>query len=139
TGARATAETLDRPLELVINMRRDLWAGVFRDVVDYVIDCAVRAGRLSGTRLLDAYTKAERVILAGEQDRGVSIDFPDLAEVDLKTLMDALKVADELGKLDPLVIARMALQALRVDDIDGEMAKLMDDEGRFVDPNVSAD
>lgn len=139
TGARATAETLDRPLELVIGMRRDLWTGVFRQVLDYVIDCAIRAGRLRGTRIIDRYTGREVVTLTGEQDRGIQIDFPDLSEVDLKTLMEAIKVADDLGKIPPLMIARMALQALRVDDVDAAMEELTDEDGNFLDPNLRAD
>lgn len=140
TGARATAETLDRPLELVIMMRSDLWIGAFRAVLDYVIDSAVRAGRLSGTRVIDPYTGRETVTLAGEQQRAIQIDFPDLSEVDLKTLMEAIKAADDLDKLHPLLIARMALQALRVDDVDAEMEKITDPEtGEFVDPHMAAD
>lgn len=139
TGARATAETLDRPLELVINMRRDLWAGAFRQVLDYVIDCAIRAGRLSGTRTLDPYTQQERVVLANEQGRAINIDFPDLAEVDLKTLLEAIKVADDTGKVPPLVIARAVLQALREDNIDEVLDELTDENGQWVDPYLSAD
>lgn len=139
TGARATAETLDRPLELVITMRRDLWAGAFRAVLDYVVDSAVRAGRLQGTRRIDPYTKTEQVVLAGDQRRGINIDFPDLAEVDLETIMEALKIADDIGKVPPLVIARAVLQALRTDNLDEVMEELVDDEGRWVDPYMDAD
>src|SRR5690606_27754034 len=50
TGARATAETLDRPTELEMGQRRELWTGVLRRIVGYVIVEAVRApqGPLQG-------------------------------------------------------------------------------------------
>ena len=140
TGARATAETLDRPLELVIMMRRDLWASAFRAVLTYVVDCAVRAGRLRGTRTVDPYTGRLITALAGGQRPGINIDFPDLSEIDLKTLMEAIEVADNLGKIPPLTIVRIALSALRVDNLDEVLEKVTDPEtGEFIDPNLAAD
>lgn len=45
TGARATAETLDAPTELMARLRQEVHAELFRDVADYVIDQAVIAPR----------------------------------------------------------------------------------------------
>lgn len=137
TGARATAETLDRPLELAIRMRRDLWTDVIRTVVMYAIDRAILAGRLRGIRRIDQITGRERLELRGEQDPRLQVDFPDLSEVDLKTQMEAIKAADDLGKLPPLLIAQMAMTALQVDDLDAWLKEITDDEGNFTPPDTA--
>jgi hypothetical protein len=43
TGARATAATLDQPTELAMNLRRALWSEFMTDVLNHVIDWAIRA------------------------------------------------------------------------------------------------
>lgn len=76
TGARATAETLDKPLELIAGMRRDLHAARLRQVLGFVIDQAVKApqGPLRGVRTVDQVTGREVIRLAGDQDRSIDVD-----------------------------------------------------------------
>ena len=61
TGARATAETLDLPLELEMRDRRELWGDAQRRILDYVITESVRAGKgaLKGTVKTDPVTGRE--------------------------------------------------------------------------------
>lgn len=142
TGARATAETLDKPLALVTGMRRALGGEVILDVLNHVIDSAIKAprGPLTGTLTIDPVTGAETYTLSGGQDRGVFVDWPSLEDVDTKTALEAIKVADDLGKLPPLVIARLALVALHVDNPDEILNQITDpDTGEFVDPNLASD
>lgn len=134
TGARATAETLDRPFELVINMRRDLWISAFERILNYVVDQAVKANRLRGTIVHDKYTDREVIKLADDQPRIFNIDFPDLSSVSLDVLMEAIERADGMGKIPPLVIARMILVALREDNVDDILDGLQDEDGNFLDP-----
>ncbi|MBA2952123.1 hypothetical protein GON03_19090 [Nocardioides sp. MAH-18] len=139
TGARAVAETLDRPTELMAGQRRDVWADYLRTILEYVIDAAVRAprGPLKGTVTRDEWDR-EVVELAGDTPRTIDFDWPDLTAVDLKTLVDAIVAADGTGKLPPLTVLKLLLQALGVDDIDEIVDEMTDDQGNFIDPEMSA-
>lgn len=139
TGARAVAETLDRPTEDMARMRRDVWADFHRQLLDYVIDQAVKAprGPLTGTVSRDEWGR-EVVTLAGDTERTIEIDWPDLTETPLDQLMAAIVAADDTMKLPPPVIARLLLQALGVKDADEILAKLVDEDGNWVDPYAGA-
>ncbi|HET7398982.1 MAG TPA: hypothetical protein VFJ94_10715 [Intrasporangium sp.] len=136
TGARATAETLDEPLRLIIEMRRDLHADLIRKVLGYVIDQAVKApqGPLKGRITRDPVTGREVVALAGEQDRGIDVVWPDLSKDSLETLVKAIVEADGTEILPPLVIAQLLLAALDVDNADEVLAGLVGADGNFVWP-----
>ena len=140
TGARATAETLDKPLELIAGMRRDLHAALIRKVLGYVIDQAVKApqGPLRGTRTVDQVTGREVVRLAGDQDRTIDVEWPDLSSTSVDVLMKAIVEADGTGKIPPLTIARLILSALEVQDPDEILEQLVDDQGNFVYPDDAA-
>lgn len=139
TGARATAETLDGPVRVLVGARRTLHADLIKAVLAHVIREAVRApqGPLKGTVLRDPATGREVVTLRGDQEFTVDVDFPKVDQTDVKTLMDAIVAADGIDKLPPLLIAKLAMLALEVDDIDEWLAKVTDDDGEFVDPTVA--
>lgn len=140
TGARATAETLDQPLQLVIGMRRSLHTSLIVRVLDYVIDQAIKAprGPLKGTRTVDQVTGREVMTLTGDQSRVIDVDWPSLTKDATKDLVDAIVAADDTGKLPPLEVARMLLVALGQDDIDSILEQLVDDNGDFVYPDDAA-
>lgn len=144
TGARATAETLDRPTELEMNLRRALHTETDRRLLDYVIDQAVKAkaGPLKGVAKRDE-TGREVVTLTGDSDgsmRTVDITWPPLADTPIDVLVKAIVDADSTAKLDaaPLVVARLLLEALGVDDIDEVLEQLVDENGEFIDAGVTA-
>jgi len=144
TGARATAETLDRPTELEMNLRRALHTETDRRLLDYVIDQAVKApqGSLKGTAKRDEMGR-EIVTLTGDTDgsmRTLDISWPPLEDTPIDVLVKAIVDADSTGKLDaaPLVIARLLLEALGVGDVDEVLEQLVDDNGEFIDAGVSA-
>lgn len=139
TGARATAETLDEPLRLVIEMRRNLHSGLIRRVLGYVVDQAVKApqGPLKGRVGRDPVTGREVVTLAGEQDRSVVVAWPDLSKDSLESLVKAIVEADGTQKLPPLVIAQLLLTALDVQDADEVLAGLVDTDGNFIYPEAT--
>lgn len=141
TGARATAETLDRPTELIMQMRRDLHGARLRRILDYVIDQAVKApsGSLRGTRTVDQLTGREIITLAGGQDRSIEVQWPDLSQTSIDLLVKAIVEADGTGKLPPLTVASLLLNALGVDDADEVLSKLVDDAGNFIDPTATTD
>lgn len=136
-GARATADTLDPPLRAEMKMRQDLHASILRRVLDYVVDQAVKApqGQLTGTVRIDRVTGREVIELAGGQDRTIEVDFPDVSETPLAELMAAIEKADGMELLPPLVLARLVLLALEVDDVDDVLAQITDPEtGEFTPP-----
>lgn len=140
TGARAVAETLNLPMRLAMQERQALWGETFRDILDYTVLQAVRApaGVLRGTIVRDPFTGAEQVTLAGDTDPTIEIVWPPLDEVPVDTIVAAIVAADSTLKLPPLVTLKLLLQALGVKDVDEIVADVTDDQGRWVDPAVSA-
>ncbi|MBP2704410.1 hypothetical protein JOL79_11355 [Microbispora sp. RL4-1S] len=140
TGARATAETLDTPTERTMELRQDVWADAYQAILRHVILESVRApqGILKGVIEVDPYDGRETVRLRGGADTIVDISFPDVDDVDIATLVDAIVKADSTSHFPPEVTARLLLEALGVRDVDGILKKLTDADGNFVSPGVSA-
>lgn len=141
TGARAVAETLDKPTENMASMRRDVWADFLRRVLGYVIDMSAKAPggalkRKSMTR--DRNTGREVIVLAGETDRTIEVNWPDLTTTPANELMDALTKAADLEVLPPLELLKLAIQILQIPDGDELIADSTDDEGRWIDPVIPA-
>lgn len=139
TGARATAETLDRPLELDRLARRALDADIIRQVVEHVIREAVRAprGPLSGTVTRDPWTGEETVTLTGGEPVSVAVSWPPLDKINPVDVVSAIVAADQADRIDPLTVARLLLVALGVEDINAELDKITDAEGLFVPPSAA--
>ena len=134
TGARSTAETLDEPMYRAMRSRQDVWSGVFIDLAEYRIEQAVRAGKLPGAVVRDPWTNTDHAELNGEQPV-IHCDWPDLSTSSVDEAVAAIKDADATGKLPPLVIARLLLTALGVEDIDTVLEELTDEEtGEWRDP-----
>lgn len=140
TGARATAETLDRPFYETIKARQSLHAAFLTTVLSYVVREAVRAprGPLKGTVARAAINGDEVVLLAGDQTFGIHVEFPKLDRADVGTLMEAISKADGMDKLPPELLARLAMLALGVDDIDAWLEKIVDADGNFIPPADAA-
>jgi len=140
TGARAVAETLDKPTVNEMNLRRELWTDKDRELYDYVIDQAVKApkGPLKGTVKTDEYGR-EVITLRGDLDRTLDFSWPKLEKISLETLMKAIETADNLNvRIDPLLIARWVLEAMDEDDIDEKLAEMQDEDGNYIDPEFTA-
>lgn len=141
TGARATAETLDRPLELVTRTRRTVEGSLITRVLNYVVEQSVKAaaGELSGTVRIHPVTGREIIELTGGQLPGVDVDWPPMEDVSIEVLVNAIAKADETNKLHPEVIARLLLSALEVDNADEELDNHRDAGGTYLPPSVNAD
>lgn len=133
TGARSTAETLDEPMYRAMRTRQDVWTAVFIDLAEYRIEQAIRAQKLPGTVVRDAWTQTDHAELSGDRPI-IHCDWPDLSTSSVDEAVAAIKDADATGKLPPLVIARLLLTALGVEDIDDVLEELTDDEGEWRDP-----
>lgn len=140
TGARATAETLDEPLRLVIEMRRDLHADLIRQVLSYVVDQAIKApqGPLKGTWKVDQATGLEQVELAGGQERTIDVAWPDLTQTPVDVLVKAITAADGTDTLPPKLVAQLLMHALDVDDVDEWLEQVTDSDGNFIYPADAA-
>lgn len=135
TGARAVAETLDEPTQLEFGVRRKLWARVFQDIVGYVIDSAVRGGRLRGTITRDG--DREVVTLPDGDNRTVVVDWPPFDDTPMDTLVKAVVEAQGTETLPPLVVLRLLLKALEVEDADEILDAVTDDQGNFIPLDVA--
>lgn len=140
TGARAVAETLDKPVRLEMGMRRKLWASVISTLTSYVVDQAIKAprGALSGTVLWDPVTGREVITLADDGERAVLVEWPDLESEAMKDIVASIVAADGTGKMPPLETARLLLSALGVDDIEDLLEAMTDDDGNWIDPDSTA-
>ncbi|MEU4410751.1 hypothetical protein AB0F88_40125 [Streptosporangium sp. NPDC023963] len=139
TGARATAETLDTPTERSMELRRSVWGEAMRQILDYVIDQAVKApqGSLDGAVIRDEDGR-EIVELAQDTDRTLDVSFPDIDDLDPSAVIEAIVKADGTGYMPPLVIVRLLLEALGVRDADSILETLTGERGEFVPPEGAA-
>jgi hypothetical protein len=136
TGARATAETLDRPTELGMDLRRGLHTAVLRRICEHVIAESVRApgGMLRGTITMD--DGEETVTLDGDTDQTIDIVWPDLDEVDPATTIKGIVDASSTGTMPPEIVLRLILSALGVADVDSIVGELLDEDGVFQWPST---
>lgn len=123
----ATAQTLDRPMELALTSRRRQWASLYRRLFQYVIDAAVRAprGSVSGTVGRDEWGRTT-VTLPDDLDVTIDVDWPPLVEHDLKDYIEAASKANDTGLMPPDVTLRLLLTAFGVDDVDEHVDNVID-------------
>lgn len=132
TGARAVAETLDYPTELVFGMRRRLWASVFEDICGWVIDVAVFSGKLRGTIVRDGNRTWAQ--LPEGDTRTVVVDWPEYSSVPVETLVKSIVLAQQTDVLPDLAVLRLLLKALNVQDADEILDQMTDEDGNFIPP-----
>jgi hypothetical protein len=136
TGARATAATLDQPTQLGFQLRQELWAELIRDILNHVIDWAIRApkGKLQGTQQRDG----DRILteLPDNDDRTIDISWPEFESLPVDVLVKA--IAEASAWLPPLVVARLVAGALKIDNVDEVLSELTDEAGNFLPPDANA-
>lgn len=139
-GTLATAKSLDRPTELRMRDRQELWKAVLGAILGYVVEQAVRAGEVEG-QLVDEGEGSPRVELpdredpqTGEivkRDAGITIAFPPVLEHDMQARVQAIVHAATLGAagtpagtITMETLARALLSELGIADVDAELARL---------------
>ena len=151
-GNLATSKTLDRPTELKMRARQELWNETIRDLLDYAIDQAILAPqgplRTLATVTRDAATGATTITMRSDPNAGAGaepidrtplITFPEILERDTKARVDAIVAgAGQLPETAQRVIARLVLVALDVDDIDAVMDELYPPEDDGADAEAPA-
>jgi hypothetical protein len=140
TGARATAETLDLPTRLTMQARQELHSEVLKDSIGYAIEQAVIAPNGPLRALGKAARDEDRVTVEFVDPAAATIEvvWPSLDEVDVKVLMDAIVAADGMPDVPKLPLVKLALQVLRIPDIDELIDKITDDEGNLIDQGTTA-
>lgn len=136
SGARATAETLDKPTETTLGQRRDLWGQVLHRILRYVITESVRAtnGRLKGRVVVDDWSGQETVLLDGDTDPTIDIVWPRLDSIDPEAVVRSVVEANGTGTIPPEVIARLLLTALGVRNVDQLVEAMVGPDGEFLWP-----
>lgn len=152
-GTLATAESLDRPTELRFVDRQALWRDIWNDILEFVVDKAMEAGKLPGTFEEDIDTEEEgdgRWILAApepepgqepvdEGDRGIDITFPPILQHSQLEAVQAAVAAVTLNGSTlndtvwtPQLAARTLLQAAGIEDIDAALKEIfpVDETGK---------
>lgn len=140
-GALATAKTLDRPTELAMSDRQQLWTTVFEDLCCFVVERAIVApsGGLKGkvTRTEDDAL----VIVLGldpvtrePMDAGVDVSFPPILDQDTKERVGAIVSAATLdgkalaGTIPAEEVSRQLMSALATQNIDEALDELFPPE-----------
>lgn len=123
-GNLATAKTLDRPTELLLMDRQQLWAECYRDLIGFMLDNAARSTQ--GPLAKTAGADGTETLADDPQDdsRTVDVNFPSILSSDIAEEMAAVIQANTLGLIPDEEIARLALEALGVEDIDELVAKV---------------
>lgn len=139
TGARAVAETLDKPTILEMGMRRLFWQSVRSRIYAHVIASSVEAPRgvLRGRVLVDDWGR-KHTLLDGGVEPVIEFTWPPLADLDPVKLIEAVVAADGTGYLPPVTVARLLLQLLGVPHVDDVIAELTDENGDWVPPAGAA-
>lgn len=150
-GTLATAESLDRPTELMMLDRQTLWKDVHMAIFEYVLRQAIKApsgmlgakhGNVLQRREKDQIT--ERIEWRDAMDSLVDIDFPPIIEDDIEKTINAIVKAATLngqelaGTLDIETVTRMLLITLGEDDVDEVMEKLFPEDGSRLTPDEEA-
>lgn len=156
-GSLATAKSLDRPTELQMRNRQELWKEIFQAILAYVVEQSVRApqGVLKG-RVVEEDDGTPQVILdqvedpetgeLGERDATITVGFPPLLEHDVQARVAAIAQAATLGApgtpagtISEETLARLLLTTLGVEDVDAELDILFppDEEAETAEPTMT--
>lgn len=128
TGARAVAESLDAPTELMAQERRSVWTDVLTAILDYVIDQAVLTprGGLKGREVPAPWGK--RVELDADTDRTITITWPDLDDVPMETIIKGIVEADSTMRVPAELITGLLMKALGITNVDEWLEKIKNGE-----------
>jgi hypothetical protein len=124
-GSLATAQSLDRPTELLMMDRQMLWEAVFKDVLNYVL---LKSNVIKGKAKLIPVTDSIPQIEWNESDYEdvVQVRFPAIIEGNVAENVKSIVDASTTGLLDTEILQRLLLTALGETDIDQAMDKLTD-------------
>lgn len=137
-GTLATANSLDRPTELMMRDRQTMWASVYLAIYNFVLFWAVKAqnGPLRGLgtiqREVEGEEIIERVVWGDDVDAHINLDFPPIVAGDTLAQVQAIVQGAIVTNGAPLTmdlptLTRMVLVALGQDDVDEIVNRLYPD------------
>lgn len=140
TGARAVAETLDLPTRLTMQARQGLHTEVLQDILGYAIEQAVLAPRGELRGLGSPLRDDDRLLVKFKEPDKVSLNitWPSLEEEPIKEAIDAIVAADGMVDMPKLPLIRMALQILKIENIDEIIDEITDSSGKLIPTEVDA-
>lgn len=122
TGNLATAKTMELPMVKKFVAYQSFWTDIFVDLINYMLNKKVEAGQLTGKVIEDI--KARRVIVQGEEDREIDVDFPPILESDLKEWSDAMSTAQDANLIPEDTAAEQFMLAANINNIEEELGEL---------------
>ena len=139
-GSLATAHSLDRPTELAMGSRQQLWGQLMVEVARYAEATAVRAGVLPGRYVVRP--DGSWYLEGRPESNGVEVLFPPLVEHQLADLVTALQALAGTEGADQATVLRLLYQALGVrnveDLIDAAALGVVPDEGAAIETAIEA-
>lgn len=136
-GNHATAKTLDRPTELMMEDRQALWRDVFLNIVTFVEMWQIKAtgGKLKtlGTVVNEVEDGQNNEHIEWNEDVNddVSIDFPPILQHDIPQMVTATVQAATLGQAGTLAgtidlpnLSRVLFTMIGIPDVDEMMEQL---------------
>jgi hypothetical protein len=149
-GTLATAKSLDRPTELMMENRQALWRDVFLNILLYVVFWSVKApqGALRGLATIADEVEDgqhnESLDWGDDTDATISIEFPPLLQHDVAELVAATVNAATLGAagtmagtIDRITLSRQLLTLLGISNVDEVMEEMYPD-GEMPEPTEPA-
>lgn len=159
-GNYATSRTLDRPTELKMQTRQELWADVYRDILTFVVRKARRSvdGPISSLpQVVEAAVREAQTIVLGEaaivnlgagtdanvdleeEDVQINVDFPAILEHDILPRVQAVVQAATLngqqtaGTMSDRTLIGLLFKALNVDNADALLDELLPEGAEYFD------
>lgn len=121
-GNHATALTMDRPTELKMVERRNLWSGIFQVIFDYVFTQSAIASRMDDTEF-----QAEDM----ETDTAVDITWPPILEHEIDKQLSAIEKAMAMRAIPERVMSQLVLAAFGIENTEEVLDELYPgDEGK---------
>lgn len=133
-GALATAQTLDRPTELAMLSRQQMWRELDQRIFRYRIDAMVRRSKLPGRIEPDV----DGTFVEPTLDAAVDVKFPPILEHDIGEMVSAIVTAATLdGKVEAGTVPRDRLASLLmttvgVEDVEAALDDLEDQEAEQI-------
>jgi hypothetical protein len=126
-GTLATAKSLDRPTEFAFTDRQELWVGIYKKILDYVVYHATAAPNGALRPLLDMDMNVYNepvVIYPTGVNKTITVDFPSILQQDILTVIQALQLGATFNGNaltiipDKKFLAKAVLNEFGLDDID---------------------
>jgi hypothetical protein len=158
-GNYATSRTLDRPTELKMKTRQELWADVYKDILTYVIaqgrssisgeltslpqvvERAVREAQsiVSGTSVMNLAGSPDEDVSLEEAEIDINVDFPAILEHDVLQRIQSIVQAATLngqqtaGTMSDRTLIRLLLRALNVDNAEDLLDEILPEGADYFD------